>query len=67
MTNRSLKTSTASDVSNGCETWFLAMGEEYMLRVLENGVLGEINGPKTDEVTGEWRKLHNQELRDWYC
>jgi hypothetical protein len=38
-----------------------------MLRVFENRVLRKISGPKRDEVTGEWRKLHNEELYDLYC
>jgi hypothetical protein len=38
--------------------------EEYRLRVFENRVLRRIFGPKRDEVTGEWRKLHNEELDD---
>ena len=37
------------------------------LRVFENRVLWRIFGPKRDEVTGEWRKLHNEELNDLYC
>ena len=37
-----------------------------MLRLFENRVLGKIFGPKTDEVTGEWRKLHKEELNDWH-
>ena len=41
--------------------------EERRLRVCENRVLGRIFGPKRDEVTGEWRKLHNEELNDLYC
>jgi hypothetical protein len=36
------------------------------LRVFENRLLRKIV-PKTDEVTGEWRKLHNEELNDLYC
>ena len=43
------------------------MREECRLRVFENRVLREIFGPKRDEVTGEWRKLHNEELNDLYC
>jgi hypothetical protein len=39
-----------------------ALGEEYRLRVFENKLLKRIFGPKRDEVTGEWRKLHNEEL-----
>jgi hypothetical protein len=41
--------------------------EERRLRVLENRVLRRIVGPKRDEITGEWRKLHNEELNDLYC
>jgi hypothetical protein len=50
----------------GCETWSLTLREEHRLRVFENRVLRRIFGPKRDEVTGEWRKLHNEELRDLY-
>ena len=38
-----------------------------MWRVFENRVLKQILGPKRDEVTGKWRKLHNEELNDLYC
>jgi hypothetical protein len=48
----------------GCETWSLTLREEHRLRVFENRVLRRIFGPKKDEVTGEWRKLHNEELSD---
>jgi hypothetical protein len=41
--------------------------EERRLRVFENRVLRRIFGPKRDEVTGEWRKLHNEKLNDLYC
>jgi hypothetical protein len=41
--------------------------EERRLKVFENRVLRGILGPKKDEVTGEWRKLHNEELNDLYC
>ena len=51
----------------GCETWSLTLREERRLRVLENRVLRRIFGPKRDEVRGEWRKLHNEELNDQYC
>jgi hypothetical protein len=50
----------------GCETWSLTLREEHRLRAFENRVLRRIFGPKRDEVTGEWRKLHNEELRDLY-
>jgi len=42
------------------------LSEERRLRVFENKVLRRVFGPKRDEVTGEWRKLHNEELRDLY-
>ena len=51
----------------GCETWSLILREERRLWVFENRVLGRIFGPKRDEVTEEWRKLHNEELNDLYC
>ena len=50
----------------GCETWSQALRDERRLRVFENRVLTRIFGPKRDEVTGEWRKLHNEELSDLY-
>jgi hypothetical protein len=46
----------------GCETWSLTLREEHRQRVFENRVLRRIFGPKRDEVTGEWRNLHNEEL-----
>ena len=51
----------------GCETWSLALREERRLRVYENRVLRGIFGAMRDEVTGEWRKLHNEKLNDLYC
>jgi hypothetical protein len=51
----------------GCETWSVILREEYRLRVFENRVLRRIFGPKRYEVTGEWRKLHNEELCIFYC
>jgi hypothetical protein len=50
----------------GCETWFLTLREERRLRVFEKRVLRRIFGPKRDEVTGGWRKLHNEELHGLY-
>jgi hypothetical protein len=50
----------------GCETWSLTLMEEHRLRVFENRVMGRIFGPKRDEVTGEWRKLHSEELHNLY-
>jgi len=46
----------------GCETWSLTLREERKLRVFENMVLRRILGPRRDEVTGEWRRLHNDDL-----
>jgi hypothetical protein len=46
----------------GCEAWYLTFREEHRLRVFENRVLRKIFGPKRDEVTGEWRRLHSEEL-----
>ena len=61
------RTVILSVVLYGCETWSLTLREEHRLRVFENRVLRRIFGPKRDEVTGEWRKLHNEELSDLYC
>jgi hypothetical protein len=53
-------------VLSGCETWSLTLRKKHRLRVFENRVLRRIFGPKRDEVTGEWKKLHNEELHDLY-
>jgi hypothetical protein len=50
----------------GCETWSLTLREEHRLRVFENRVLRRIFGPKRDEVTEEWRRLHDEQLYDMY-
>jgi hypothetical protein len=50
----------------GCETWSPTLREKHRVRVFENRVLRRIFGPKRDEVTREWRKLHNEELHDLY-
>jgi hypothetical protein len=50
----------------GCKTWSLTLREERRLRVFENKVLKRMFGPKRDKVTGELRKLHNEELKDLY-
>jgi hypothetical protein len=50
----------------GCINWSLTLREERKLRVFENMVLGRIFVPRTDEVTGDWRRLHNEELNDLY-
>ena len=51
----------------GCKSWSLTLKEERRLRVFENRVLRRIIGPKSDGVTGEWKKLHNEELNDLYA
>jgi hypothetical protein len=48
------------------EIWYLTSREEHRLRVFENRVLGTVFGPKRDELTGEWRKLHNGEIHNLY-
>ena len=50
----------------GYETWSLTLREERRLRVFENRVMRRVFGPKRDEVTEEWRKLHNEEVSDLY-
>ena len=55
-----------SVVLYGYETWSLTLRKERRLKVYENRVLRRVFGPKRDEVTGEWRKLHNEELSDLY-
>ena len=56
------RTITLPVVLYGCETWSLTLREERRLRVFENRVLRRIFGPKRDDVIGEWRKLHNEEV-----
>ena len=51
----------------GYESWSLTLREVRGLRVFENRVLRTIFGPKRDEVTREWRKLHHEKLHDLYC
>jgi hypothetical protein len=60
------KTIILPAVLYGCETRCLTLREEHRLRVFENRVLRRIFGPKRDEVRGEWRKLHNEELHILY-
>jgi hypothetical protein len=61
-----LKTIILPVVLYGCETWSVTLREKHRLRVFENRVLRRIFGPNRDEVTGEWRKLHNEELHNLY-
>jgi hypothetical protein len=56
-----------SVVLYGCETWSLMLREERRMRVFENRVLRKMFGPKRDEVTWEWRKVHNEEHNVLYC
>ncbi|KAJ4452277.1 hypothetical protein ANN_03795 [Periplaneta americana] len=63
---RIYKTVILPVVLYGCETWTLTLREEQRLRVFENKVLRKIFVAKRDEVTGEWRKLHNTELHALY-
>jgi len=50
----------------GCEIWLLTLREERKLRLFENMVLRRIFGPRRDDVTGEWRRLHKEEVNDLY-
>ena len=49
-----------------CETWSLTLREQRRLRLFENRLLRRIFGPKRNELKGEWRKVHNEELSDLY-
>jgi hypothetical protein len=63
---RIYKTIILPVVLYGCETWSLTLRKEHRLSVFENWVLRRIFGPKRDEMTGGWRKPHNEELHDLY-
>ncbi|KAJ4425769.1 hypothetical protein ANN_27392 [Periplaneta americana] len=63
---RIYKTVILPVVLYGCETWTLTLREDERLRVFENRVLRKIFGAERDEITGEWRKLHNAELHALY-
>jgi hypothetical protein len=63
---RIYKTIISLVVLYGCETWSITLREEHRLRVFENRVLRRIFGPRRDEVMGDWRKLHNEELHNLY-
>jgi len=56
-----------SVVLYGCETWPLTASTEHWLRVSENKALRKLFGSKGDEVTVDWRRLHNEELHELYC
>jgi hypothetical protein len=49
-----------------CETWSLILKEEHTLMVFENRVLRRIFGQKRDEIIGDWRKLHNEEIHNFH-
>ena len=51
---------------HGCETWSVTLRKEHRLKVVENRVLRKVFGPKRDEVTEDWRRLHDEELHDLY-
>ena len=63
---KTYKTIILPVVSYGRETWSLTLREEHRLNVFENKVLRKIFGAKKDEIAGEWRKLHNDELYALY-
>jgi hypothetical protein len=64
--SRNVKVKIYASCLYGCETWSLTLREEHRLRVFENRVLRRIFGPKRDDETGEWRKLHSEELHILY-
>jgi len=61
-----LKKKTFNFIVYGCETWSLTLREKPRLRMFDNRVLRRVFGPMRDEVTGEWRKLHNEEPKFLY-
>jgi hypothetical protein len=63
---RIYKTTILPVVLFGCKTWSLTLREEHSILVFENTVLRRIFGPDSDELTGDWRKLHNEELHNFY-
>jgi hypothetical protein len=66
LNSRTYETKILPVVLHRYETWSLILREEYRLRVCQNRVLRRICGPRRDEVTGGWRKLHNKELHNLY-
>jgi len=60
------RTSVLFVVSYGHGTWSLTLREEHRLRAFENRVLGKISVPKTDNITEDWRRQHNEELHELY-
>ena len=62
--NKIYRTIILPVVLYGCETWSLTLREERRLRMFENRLLRRIFGPKRDEVAGDWRKLHNEKVKE---
>ena len=60
--SRILETRVGGIFLYGCGTWSLKMREERRVRVFENRVLMRMFRPKREDITGEWRRLHNEEL-----
>jgi hypothetical protein len=60
------KTIITPVVLYGCETWALILREGHRLRIFQNRVLRRILGTKRNEITGKFRKLHNEELHILY-
>ena len=65
--NNTHRTIILPTVLYGCETWSLKLSEKIRLELFGNRVLGGILRAMGDEVTGEWIKIHNEELNDLYC
>ena len=65
--NKIFRTLILPVVLYGCGTWSFSLREERRLRVFENRMLWRMFRSKREEVTGEWRKLRNEELKDLYC
>jgi len=66
---KTYKTVILRAVLYGCEAWSLTLREERKLRVFENMALRRMFGPRRDEVSGEWRRSHNEKLNEmgWAC
>jgi hypothetical protein len=66
MTERERESAHMCVLARAHRTWSPALKEEYRLKVFENRVLCRISGPKRDEVMGDWRQQHNEELHNLY-
>ena len=67
LVNADIKVCVPQNAGNFFTIWSLTVREERRLRVFENRMLRRIFWPRRNEVTGEWRKLRNEELNDLYC